>query len=175
MTALSPVAAHGAVLERAALAGVEVSCSRFEEWAPAEPFDCLLFAESLNPFPLHADFFAHCRSFLRPGGHLLMADELSPERRAQLESAAGFQLVRSADISHNVAPTLQWWAGQQKTFAAAVAALSATLSLHDPAVAGQVREILGGLPEGELKALFSGEATSPGSLGRYMIYLLQAS
>lgn len=50
VTAVSPVPHHCALIERAALPGVEVRCARFQDLAPDGRYDLLLFSESLNHF-----------------------------------------------------------------------------------------------------------------------------
>lgn len=173
VTAVSPVPHHCAVVEEARLPGVEVRCARFEEMAPGEPYDLLLFSESVNHFMLHAEFLRHCARFLTDAGYMLMADDLSPERVRQIEEQQQFRVVGRWDITANVAPTIDWFARQLPALAAYHRALMAILELYEPPVAARVRAILDALENGDLKTLFTGGAEPPAPQGRYMIFLLQ--
>jgi asparagine synthase (glutamine-hydrolysing) len=174
VTAVSPIAHHCELIASAGLPGVDVQCARFEELAPpAEPYDLLLFSESLNHFSLEADFFAHCRTFLGPGGYMLMADDLDAEHMRRITSQRLFRVLQAVDITENVAPTVDWWAQQMRTFVPYREALLSVLDLHDAAVGERVRRILDDLDSSELRVLFSGQPEPPVSKGRYMIYLLQ--
>ena len=125
VTAVSPVPHHCAAIEAARLPGVDVRCARFEELRPDRAFDLLLFSESVNHFDLTGAFFAYCAAFLRPGGFLLLADDLTAERAEQIAAQGVFRMVREVDISANVAPTGQWWAWHMRAFVAFRAALGA--------------------------------------------------
>ncbi len=174
VTAVSPIAHHCALIEDARLPGVDVRCGRFQEMDPSStPYDLLLFSESLNHFSLEQDFFEHCRDFLNPGGYILMADDLDADHMRRIASQRLFRILRSVDISDNVAPTVEWWAHQMRTFVPYREALLSILDLHDASVAARVRTILAELDSSELKVLFSGQPQPPVSKGRYMIYLLQ--
>ena len=171
---MSPVAHHCAAIEQAKLLGVEVKCARFENMRPEAPYDLLLFSESLNHFSLDDTFFAHCRAFLTDAGFVLMADDLTAARAARIAAQRVFRVVRTVDISDNVAPTGRWWAQQVRAFAACRDAWNSILEIHDPGVASRVREILDSLDSSELRLLLSGRVAPPESKGRYLIYLLQA-
>ncbi len=173
VTAVSPVPHHCAVIEKARLPGVEVRCARFEEMSPDEPYDLLLFAESVNHFMLHAEFMRHCCRFLTDSGFMLMADDLSAESVRQIEEQQQFRVLGTWDITRNVAPTTDWLARQLPALAAYHRAIMAILELYDPPVAARVGTILASLENGDLKALFAGGAAPPASQGRYMIFLLQ--
>jgi SAM-dependent methyltransferase len=173
VTAISPVPHHCAVIEHARLPNVDVRCTRFEDLAPAEPFDLLLFAESVNYFMLNAAFMRHCARFLTDSGFLLMADDLSAESVRQIEEQEEFRVLRASDITANVAPTADWFAGHLPTTAAYHRAMMATLELYDAPLAARVRTILDSLENSDLKALFSGRTAPPAPKGRYMIFLLQ--
>jgi len=173
VTAISPVPHHCAVIEKARLPNVEVRCTRFEDMAPAEPFDLLLFSESVNYFLLNAAFMLHCGGFLTDAGFMLMADDLSPESVRQIEEQQEFRILHTSDITQNVAPTAEWFARDLPTVAAYHHAMMATLELYDSALAARVSTILGSLENSDLRALFSGDTTPPAPKGRYMIYLLQ--
>lgn len=173
VTAISPVPHHCAVIENAKLPNVEVRCTRFEDLAPAEPFDLLLFSESVNHFLLNAAFMQHCCRFLSDSGFMLMADDLSPESVRRIEEQREFRVLRASDITQNVAPTADWFARELPTVAAYHHAMMATLELYDAPLAARVTEILGSLENDDLRALFSGATTLPAPKGRYMIFLLQ--
>ncbi len=173
VTAVSPVAHHCALIAEARLPGVEARCARFEDLPPEPRYDLLLFSESVNHFPLGAEFFTRCEQFLDGPRYVLLADDLTDERIESIESQRVFRIVRSVDISENVAPTGRWWAEQLRVLAAYRTALMSILELHDPAVASRVHGILETLDSSELRLLFSGDGTPPASKGRYMIYLLQ--
>ena len=173
VTAVSPVAHHCAVIEDAKVPGVEVTCARFEEMSPVDRYDLLLFSESVNHFPLDDEFFEHCATFLTDSGFMLMADDLNDERAARIAAQRVFRVVRSADISENVAPTGHWWAEHMRAFAAYRAALMSILDMHDASAATRVRQILDVLDSSDLRLLLSGQTSPPVSKGRYLIYLLQ--
>ncbi len=173
VTAISPVPHHCAVIEHARLPNVDVRCTRFEDLTPAEPFDLLLFAESVNHFMLNAAFLRHCARFLTDSGFLLMADDLSAESVRQIEAQEEFRVLRASDITANVAPTADWFARHLPTTAAYHRAMMATLELYDAPLAARVRTILDSLENSDLKALFSGRTAPPAPKGRYMIFLLQ--
>jgi SAM-dependent methyltransferase len=173
VTAVSPVQHHCDLIEAAGLPGVEVRCARFEEMDAADPYDLLLFSESMNHFPLTEEFFEHCKLFLRRSGYMLMADDLVEERARWIEEQQIFRVLRAVDISENVAPTSAWWAGQKRALAAYGNALMAVLEMHDAEIAERVRGILGDLDSDELRMLLSDGSASPASKGRYMIYLLR--
>jgi SAM-dependent methyltransferase len=173
VTALSPVPHHCAAIEAARLPGVDVHCARFEELRPDRAYDLLLFSESVNHFDLRDAFFAYCATFLRPGGFLLLADDLTAERAEQIAAQRVFRLVREVDISANVAPTGQWWARHMRAFVAFRAALLELLEMRERGLAARVQEVFEGLESSDLRALFSGETAAPVSKGRYLIYLLQ--
>jgi MPBQ/MSBQ methyltransferase len=173
VTAVSPVAHHCQVIAAATLPGVEVRCARFEDLAPDEPYDLLLFSESVNHFPLDDHFLRHCRAFLRDAGFVLMADDLTDERARAIETQRVFRLLHSVDITRNVAPTADWWARQMHGAAAFHGALMSILALYDPPLATRVREVLEAVDSSELRLLFSGHRAPPVPKGRYMIYLLQ--
>jgi hypothetical protein len=124
-------------------------------------------------FSLDEDFFKHCKEFLRGQGFLLMADDLADDRIRRVEAQSLFGVVRSADITENVAPTIQWWAEQMPMFAAYSAAMASALNLYDPELARRVLGVIGKLENDELQCLFSG-GMPPAPKGRYMIYLLQS-
>ncbi len=173
VTAISPVPHHCAAIEQARLPNVEVRCTRFEDMAPEEePFDLLLFSESVNHFILDAALMQHCCRFLSDSGFMLMADDLSPESMRRIEQQKEFRILGSWDITQNVAPTADWFSGLLPTIAAYHRALMATLELYDAPVAARVTAILGSLENSDLKALFSGGTAPPAAKGRYMIYLL---
>ncbi len=173
VTAVSPVAHHCAVVEHARLPGVEIRCVRFEDMSPDEPYDLLLFSESVNHFMLNAEFMRHCSRFLTDSGFMLMADDLSAGSVRQIEEQQQFRVLGRWDITQNVAPTTDWFARQLPALAAYHRAMMAILELYDPPVAARVRAILDALENGDLKALFTGGAAPPASQGRYMIFLLQ--
>ena len=173
VTAVSPVAHHCAVIEEAGLPGVEVRCARFDDLPPEPRYDLLLFSESVNHFALDDGFFARCSGFLAGEGFVLLADDLTEDRIAAIEAQRMFRMVRTWDISENVAPTAEWWARQQSSLAAYRAALLSILELYDASVADRARAILDTLDSPDLKLLFSGKTAPPVSKGRYMIYLLQ--
>jgi 2-polyprenyl-3-methyl-5-hydroxy-6-metoxy-1,4-benzoquinol methylase len=175
ITAVSPVAHHCAAIEQAKLPGVEVKCARFEEMRPEAPYDLLLFSESLNHFSLDDEFFAHCRTFLADAGFVLMADDLTAARAARIAAQRVFRVVRTVDISENVAPTGTWWAQQMRAFAACREAWNSILEIHDTEVARRVSDILDTLDSSELRVLLSGRVVPPESKGHYLIYLLQAA
>lgn len=175
VTAVTPVPHHCETIAAAGVPGIEARCVRFDELEPAPCYDLLLFSESVNHFPLEEDFFHHCRRFLVPSGYLLLADELSEERIDRIQSQRVFRLLRSADITANVAPTFDWWLQRQRDFAAYRTALFAVLERTDPALATRVREVLDGIDSDELRQLFSGRVEPLTAKGRYMIFLLQAA
>ena len=146
---------------------------RFEDMAPDEPYDLLLFSESVNHFMLHAEFMRHCCRFLTDAGFMLMADDLSAESVRQIEEQQQFHVLGSWDITRNVAPTTDWFARQLPALAAYHRALMAIVELYDARVAARLRTILDSLENGDLKALFTGGATPAASQGRYMVFLLQ--
>jgi SAM-dependent methyltransferase len=172
VTAVSPVPHHCAVVENARLPGVEVRCARFEEMAPDEPYDLLLFSESVNHFMLDADFMLHCSRFLTDSGFMLMADDLSPDDVRKIRTQQHFRVLGAWDITANVAPTGDWLARQLPALAAYHRAMLASLELYDPPLAARVRTTLDSVENSELKALLTGSAP-PASTGRYMIFLLQ--
>lgn len=174
VTAVSPVAHHCAVVAGARLPGVRVQCARFEDLAQDETFNLLLFSESVNHFSLDEGFFARCRSLVGSPGFVLLADDLSVERRELIERQSMFRLNRVVDISANVAPTAAWWARRMALFAAYHGALMQTLEGEDPPLAARVREVLGALHHSELKVLLSGTLAPPAFKGRYVIYLLRS-
>jgi hypothetical protein len=133
----------------------------------------LLFSESVNHFPLTDEFLEHCKGFLEKSGFILMADDLTEERACRIEEQEVFRVLRAVDISKNVAPTCNWWVTQKRAIGAYGTALMSILEIHDPPVAGRVRQILDDLDSKELRVLFSEEESIPVSKGRYMIYLLQ--
>jgi SAM-dependent methyltransferase len=173
VTAVSPVPHHCAVLEGVRLPGVEVRCTRFEDMSPDEPYDLLLFSESVNHFMLTDEFMLHCGRFLTESGYMLMADDLSAENVHNIEEQQQFRVLGAWDITHNVAPTTGWFARQLPALAAYHRAMMAILELYEPPLAARVGTILDSLENRELKALFTGSATPPASKGRYMIFLLQ--
>jgi SAM-dependent methyltransferase len=166
------VAHHCALIESTALPGVEVRCARFDELVADPRYDLLLFSESLNHFPLDEAFLHHCRSFLSARGHILMADDLTEERVQRIESQRLFRILRTVDITDNVAPTTQIWERQLPVVAAYHEALMSILELSDKALAARVREVLDQVDNPELRRLLSGQLTPPQPKGRYMIYLL---
>src|SRR5438105_599822 len=162
VTAVSPVAHHCAVIEEARLPGVEVQCARFDDLPLPDPgYDLLLFSESANHFALDAEFFARCKQFLADKGFVLLADDFTLDRIAAIEAQRMFRIVRSSDISENVAPTAGWWAQQLRRLTAFRVALLSILELYDPPVADRVRAILDTLDSAELKLFFSGKTTPP--------------
>lgn len=173
VTALSPVAHHCRVIEQAQLPGVSVQCARFEELVSDQRYDLLLFSESVNHFALDEEFFVHCRQFLADPGFILMADDLTEERARMIETQRLFRVIRSVDITANVAPTTQLWLQQLRVVTAYHAALMSILELHDPQLAAGVQEVLADLDSSELKLLLSGQMSPPTPKGRYMIYLLE--
>ncbi len=174
VTAVTPVPHHCETIAAAGVPGIEARCARFEELEPEARYDLLLFSESVNHFPLEEDFFLHCRRFLSPPGYLLLADELSAERIDRITSQRVFRLLRSADITANVAPTFDWWLQRQRAFAAYRTALLAVLAREDRALATRVHEVLEGVDSDELRQLFTGRVEPLAAKGRYMIFLLQA-
>lgn len=173
VTAVSPVAHHCELIAEAAVPGIEVRCARFEDLTPDASYDLLLFSESLNHFAFTAEFWRHTKQFLVPSGWVLMADDLTAERQAIVETQTEFRLLRSIDITANVAPTTQWWERQMPIVAAYHAALMSLLEIDDPALAARVQAVLGAVENNELKVLLSGQRIAPAPQGRYMIYLLQ--
>ena len=152
VTAVSPIAHHCAAITDAALPGVDVRCGRFEQLAPDAPYDLLLFSEWANHFALDTAFLEHCARFLRPGGYVLLADDLT-ERARGWSSAARLRMLRTRDITANVAPTGEWWTSHMRLGAAYYDALVAIIRLHDPAVAARVQEIIAPLRDGDLSLL----------------------
>lgn len=173
VTAVSPVAHHVAVIERARLPGVDAKCGRFEELLPDRRYDLLLFSESVNHFSLREEFWEHCKQFLTDSGFMLMADDLTEERARMIETQRVFRIIRAVDITANVAPSVEWWAKQLPMFAAYHTALMSILKLDDPELAARVRSTIDAVDDSELKLLLSGETKPPAPKGRYMIYLLQ--
>jgi 2-polyprenyl-3-methyl-5-hydroxy-6-metoxy-1,4-benzoquinol methylase len=173
VTAVSPVAHHCESIAQAQLPGVEVRCARFEDMSPNEPYDLLLFSESVNHFPLGDNFLEHCKRFLAPSGFLLLADDFTEERARRIEQQQAFHVLDTVDISANVAPTGSWWMRQMRAFTAYRTALMSILDMQDPPVAARVRELLDTLDSSELKVLLAGGDAVPTSKGRYMIYLLK--
>ena len=90
---------------------------RFEDMElPPEKFDCMLFQESGQYIPLEA-LFGRAAMLLRPGGQLVMCDEVMPggpesgeslHSLVQLSVAAehGFALRHARDQSARAAPTV---------------------------------------------------------------------
>jgi SAM-dependent methyltransferase len=87
VTAVSPVAHHCESIEQARLPGVEVRCTRFEEMAPDEPYDLLLFSESVNHFPL-GDKFPRALQAVSGSVRLLAAGGRSHRRACPRDRAA---------------------------------------------------------------------------------------
>lgn len=174
VTAISPVAHHCAVIENARLPNVDVRCTRFEDFAPpAEPFDLLLFSESLNHFLLNDAFARQCARFLTDAGFVLLADDLSTESVRRIESLPEFRILHASDITENVAPTAGMFARHLPIVTAYQRALMATLALYDAPLATRAREILDAVENSDLRALFAGTPAPPAPKGRYMLFLLQ--
>ncbi len=173
VTAVSPIAHHCQTIEKAELPGVEVRCARFEGMPCEARYDLLLFSESVNHFSLDEMFWKHCAGFLDGSGFLLMADDLSEERARLIETQRVFRVLRSADITENVAPTSGWWAQQGRMLAAYQRTLMSVLDLYDRELPARIREVLDAVNNHDLRSLFSGERDPLVLKGRYKIYLLQ--
>lgn len=76
---------------------------RFEDMAlPAEKFDCILFQESGQYIPLEA-LFTRAAMLLRPGGQLIMCDEIMPGEAESGESLHSLVQLKSVAAEHGFA------------------------------------------------------------------------
>lgn len=104
--------------------------SRFEDFQIAQSYDLLLFSES-SQYMSAEDIANGATRLLKPGGYLLLADMLrtNPEYStgifsnchvvAQINSAmekAGFNLVKTEDISSQIAPSLELYVKEFRTY-----------------------------------------------------------
>ncbi len=92
--------------------------TRFEAYRSPVPFDLVLFQESSNTISLRA-LLSHSKNLLRPGGFLLLCDEVryrhgrafSFHRKdllLRLAGACGFHLFHNRDISDRVLLTREY-------------------------------------------------------------------
>lgn len=101
---------------------------------PDASFDRLLAVECIFHFPSRAEFLAHARRVLRPGGNLTLSDWVLPDGMPQslfdnshdsfwgaytavemagyhgLAEEAGLKLVHAQDLSRHVRPSYHWFA-----------------------------------------------------------------
>lgn len=108
----------------------EFHLTRFEDFQLAKSYDLLLFSES-SQYMAAADIANGAARLLNPGGYLLLADMLrtDPEYRtgifsnchvvAEINAAmesAGFNLIKTEDISPQIAPSLELYVKEFQTY-----------------------------------------------------------
>lgn len=99
--------------------GARFHCARFEDFAPHDPFDLVLFSESFQYIKSELAL-AHCQAHLRPRGEVLICDFFKipaegksplggghylPTVRGQLERAP-YELLEDLDISLETSRTV---------------------------------------------------------------------
>lgn len=104
--------------------------SRFEDFQVAQSYDLLLFSES-SQYMSSEDIANGAARLLNPGGYLLLADMLRIDATyttgifsnchvvAEINTAmekAGFNLVKTEDISSQIAPSLQLYVKEFRTY-----------------------------------------------------------
>lgn len=121
MVGITPDAAQIAYARAQCPPGADLRCTRLEDLQPdAEAFDLVLFQESAQYIPA-IDLFSQCARLLKPGGQVLVLDELiewrdpeqtdylpyRPQFLAQAERQ-GFVLAEEIDLSGQAAPTVDY-------------------------------------------------------------------
>lgn len=102
------------------LAGkAKVHAMGYEDFSTDEKFDLCLFSESYQYIDMHKSF-AQCITFLKPGGHILLADFFRTEAEGTSPLGGGhrlvefydimkqqpFDVVEDLDITNDIAPTM---------------------------------------------------------------------
>lgn len=183
--AVSPRQDHCDRLRDADVPGLEVTCARLQDLAVAEPAEVALFAESFNFFveqdPTRASrtvaaFARLVRPHLVPGGHVLLADILTPEIAEALRTDESFEVIDEEDVHDDVAYTAR--ALQQIFERGPVPYHRLLLDVveHEaPRLAEELRDLLASVPNEPLRALFAGRMVEldQAEQRRYLMMLLR--
>jgi SAM-dependent methyltransferase len=118
--AISPDANHARYFAEIEEPNVSFRQSSFEAFESEERFDLVLFSESHRYFDRRFGL-RRAAELLRPGGHLLVSGMFPNEQKApyaadfdiadlpylQIASECGFDVIRLADITSNILPTVE--------------------------------------------------------------------
>lgn len=120
VTAISPDRNHAPYFAKLRDRGIAFQQCTFEAFRSQQPFDLLLFSESINYFDRHVGL-QQCRRLIRPGGHLVVSGKFRDEQGApfpdnfNLEDLEYIRLAKKydftprkiVDITENVLPTME--------------------------------------------------------------------